>query len=55
MPYDPPKKSTTDPDIPPEEMQLKKPGIFISEETMDSLSYRRENGRNKPTMQKKIR
>ncbi|MBQ6375132.1 MAG: ATP-binding protein [Clostridia bacterium] len=54
MPFDPLQKD--DPDItrPAEERAIGGLGIFLVKKTMDAMAYRREDGRNCLTLQKRI-
>jgi len=54
IPFDPLAKKDPDITLSADERQIGGLGIFITKKTMDSLSYRYENGENILTMQKNI-
>ena len=55
IPYDPLKKPDPDTTLSADERQIGGLGIFLVKKTMDAVSYKRENGENMLTIQKKIR
>ena len=54
VPFDPMAKEDADITLSAEERNIGGLGIFITKKTMDTVSYKNENGRNILTMTKKI-
>lgn len=54
IPYDPLKKADPDVTLSAEDRQIGGLGIFLVKKNMDTVSYRRENGRNVLTMTKSV-
>ena len=54
VPFDPLKKPDPDITLSAEEREVGGLGIFITKQTMDSVAYAYENGKNILTMTKKI-
>ena len=54
MPYDPLKKADPDVTLSAEDRQIGGLGIFLVKKNMDTVSYRRENGKNVLTMTKSV-
>ncbi len=54
VPYDPLAREDPDTSLPAEERGIGGLGIFLVKKTMDGMFYRREDGRNMLTIQKRI-
>ncbi len=54
LPFNPLEQQEPDVSLPADERQIGGLGIFLVRKTMNSIEYRRENGRNILTIRKKI-
>ena len=54
-PFDPPQKSDPDTSLPVEERSIGGLGIFLVRQVMDTVSYRRDDGKNILTFTKNIK
>ena len=54
LPFNPLEQQEPDVSLPADERQIGGLGIFLVRKTMNSIDYRRENGRNILTIRKKI-